>query len=234
MFRDAHGGSRGRAAMRLDDSSSHPRDGEAGQTREDVLPAVAVGLVRRAMVSAELASSELMGPVSSVLVADAAWSALGAAGGDSPPMVVVPPDLAVLVEESVPSDAANENAGARYVTREEIESDLSRTVRAALGSAQDVERMHALETGPELLDELAGAWYRVHLARRFHNAAVTQARRVRRKTLVRELRLAAHAAMPATLEIDAPRLARLGRPGPTARQKWAEPASEGSPRARAA
>src|SRR5665811_1006772 len=55
-------------------------------------------LVRRAMVAAELASSELMDPVSSVLVADAAWSSLAAAGGDSPAMVVVPPDLALLVD----------------------------------------------------------------------------------------------------------------------------------------
>src|SRR5450756_11458 len=96
-------------------------------------------------------------------------------------MVVVPPDLAILVEERLPSDPGDEGAGARYVTREEIESDLSRTVRAALGAADDVERMHAMAGGLELLDELAGAWYRVHLARRFHNEAVTQARRVRRK-----------------------------------------------------
>ena len=175
-------------------------------------------LVRRAMVAAELASSELMDPVSSVLVADAAWSSLAAAGGDSPAMVVVPPDLALLVEEVVPSGAADEGVGARYVTREEIESDLSRTVRAALGGPEDVERMHAMASGPELLDELAGAWYRVHLARRFHNEAVTQARRVRRKTLVRWLRIAGHAAMPETFEIDDAWPDALGKSGPASRQ----------------
>ncbi|MEP7125832.1 MAG: ATP-binding protein [Byssovorax sp.] len=55
---DAHGVYLDRAAMRLDDASSHPLDGEAGQTLEDVLPAVAVGLVRRAMVQC-LASGAL-------------------------------------------------------------------------------------------------------------------------------------------------------------------------------
>ena len=174
-------------------------------------------LVRRAMVAAELASSELMDPVSSVLVADAAWSALGSVGRESPAMVGVPRDLAVLVDASAPSATANGGSGARYETREETESELSRTLRAALGTARDVERMHAIPTGPELLDELAGAWYRVHLARRFHNEAVTQARRVRRKVLVRALRIAGHAPMPETFEIDDAWPDAFGEAGPASR-----------------
>ena len=41
---------------------------------------------------------------------------------------------------------------------------------------------------------------RVQLGRRFHNDAVTDVRRVRRKWVVRVFRLAGHAAMPRTVE----------------------------------
>ena len=44
--------------------------------------------------------------------------------------------------------------------------------------------------------------HRVQLARRFHNDAVTDVRRVRRKLVVRLFRLAGHAEMPRTFEID--------------------------------
>jgi len=58
---------------------------------------------------------------------------------------------------------------------------------------------------------LAAAWYRVQLARRFHNEAVAQAQRVRRKLLVRLLRLHGHAPMPRTVEIDDERPPALER-----------------------
>ena len=48
----------------------------------------------------------------------------------------------------------------------------------------------------------AQACERVELARRFHNEAVAQAQRVRRKRVVRWARLAGHAAWPVTVEID--------------------------------
>ncbi len=54
----------------------------------------------------------------------------------------------------------------------------------------------------QLLAALASSWYRIQLARRFHNEAVAQAQRVRRKALVRLLRMAGHAPMPQTVEID--------------------------------
>ena len=43
---------------------------------------------------------------------------------------------------------------------------------------------------------------RVQLARRFHNDAVKDVQRVRRKTVVRWFRLAGHAELPATIEFD--------------------------------
>ncbi|NAZ87489.1 hypothetical protein GTR00_15500, partial [Kineococcus sp. T90] len=46
------------------------------------------------------------------------------------------------------------------------------------------------------------AAHRVGLARRFHNDAVVQARRLRAKRLVRWARLAGHARLPETADFD--------------------------------
>ncbi|HEX2705462.1 MAG TPA: hypothetical protein VHM65_06860, partial [Candidatus Lustribacter sp.] len=56
--------------------------------------------------------------------------------------------------------------------------------------------------GEEALERVRSAGLRVQLARRFHNDAVTDARRVRRKVSVRVFRLAGHADMPRTFEFD--------------------------------
>ena len=53
-----------------------------------------------------------------------------------------------------------------------------------------------------LLDELSAAWYRLQLARRFHNDAVALTRSARRAPLVRLLRLAGSAPEPVTFELD--------------------------------
>lgn len=132
-------------------------------------------LVRRASVAAELAAGGLLDPVSSVLVGEAAFAAL---------------------------DARGEPQTARGVERDRTESELSRTVRAALADDDEVAELSAIPVGGELVDALAAAWYRVQLARRFHNEAVAQTQRVRRKWLVRALRLHGHAPMPQTVEID--------------------------------
>ena len=82
------------------------------------------------------------------------------------------------------------------------ESELSRTVREALADDDEVAALEAEPGGAELVDALAAAWYRVQLSRRFHNEAVAQAQRVRHKLVVRGLRLAGHAPLPQTVEID--------------------------------
>src|SRR5665648_632379 len=75
-------------------------------------------------------------------------------------------------------------------------------VREGLADPVEAEAVRAEPGGGELLGALAAAWYRVQLARRFHNEAVAQTQRVRRKALVRVLRLHGHAVMPTTVEID--------------------------------
>jgi hypothetical protein len=142
-------------------------------------------LVRRASVAAELAASGLLDPVSSVVVGEAAWRAL-TAGADA--------NVEDPVDQGIPLDAAAD--------RELSESELSATLRAALGDSDEIESLRATPYGAELLDALAASWYRVQLSRRFHNEAVAQTRRVRRKLVVRVPRLAGRAPLPSSVEID--------------------------------
>lgn len=159
-------------------------------------------LVRRASTAAELAASGLLDPVSSILVGEAAWAALSAGGHGRAELVAALPDLGRMLRH--PSDEVGPDADptARPDDRDLAESELSRTVREALADPVEAEAVRAEPGGGELLGALAAAWYRVQLARRFHNEAVAQTQRVRRKALVRVLRLHGHAVMPTTVEID--------------------------------
>lgn len=169
-------------------------------------------LVRRASAAAELASSGLMDPVSSVLVGEAAWSALAAGGRGDDELVRLLPDLAELATEPgiVRTASDPEERGL-------AESELSSTLRAALDDPDEVEDLRAEPGGAELVDALAAGWYRVQLARRFHNEAVAQAQRVRRGWGVRTFRLAGRAPVPSTVDLDDAWPEALGRPVPPAR-----------------
>ena len=161
-------------------------------------------LVRRASAAAELASSGLLDPVSSVLVGEAAWAALSAGGYGRAELISAMPDLNAMIG---PQDDGAHLAGFAlradsFEERDRTESELSRTVREALADPDEVGLIHREPPGDELIDALAAAWYRVQLARRFHNEAVSQTQRVRRKTLIRALRLHGHAPVPQTVEID--------------------------------
>ena len=159
-------------------------------------------LVRRASTAAELAASGLLDPVSSILVGEAAWAALSAGGHGRAELVAALPDLGRMLRH--PSDEMGPDADptVRPDDRDLAESELSRTVREALADPVEAEAVRAEPGGGELLGALAAAWYRVQLARRFHNEAVAQTQRVRRKALVRALRLHGRAVMPTTVEID--------------------------------
>jgi len=140
-------------------------------------------LARRAGAAIDLASSGLLDPAGAVLVADAAFA--------------------------VVDDAARSVAPGGELTldglgtgREPAESELSSTLRSALGDEDSVRELRGTPAGEELVGQLAAAWYRAQLARRFHNEAVAQARRARRTWYVRLLRLSGHAAMPHTVELD--------------------------------
>lgn len=141
-------------------------------------------LVRRAAVAAELAGSGRLDPATGLLVADGAFEALGIEGWDGPER-----------------------------EREQVESGLSAILRTALDDADEVAAITSDPAGAAMVEDLAQAWYRVQLARRFHNEAVAQTQRVRRKIVVRVMRLAGHAPMPQTIEIDDAWPAAMPRPG---------------------
>ncbi|MGC0250803.1 hypothetical protein [Pseudactinotalea sp. Z1748] len=139
-------------------------------------------LVHRADTAAELASSGLLDPASSVLVADAALASMGA--------------VRLVGEE--------ETSGAGTAERGLIESDLSRTLRAALDAEGEGARPVPPQPGDEadLVGKMRQVQNRVQLARRFHNDAVVQIQQIRRLALVRIFRLPGHAPMPVTFEMD--------------------------------
>lgn len=151
-------------------------------------------LVRRSSAAAELAVSGLLDPVSSVLVGESALAALAAGDRDGPAGRV-------------------EGDGLGQDERDMAESELSRTLRTALADPDEVQALTSDDVGAELVASLAAAWYRVELARRFHNEAVAQTQRVRRQLMVRLLRIYGHAAMPQTVEIDDDWPPALPRPG---------------------
>ncbi|WP_309134232.1 hypothetical protein [Cellulomonas sp.] len=185
-------------------------------------------LVRRATVAAELATSGLLDPASSVVVGEAAWAALSASGVDGDvPSGLLPADLAVLLRADADGRAGTGPPGpAPAADRGLVESELTAALDEVLDDRDEVLGLGAEPGGQELLDALAAAWYRVQLARRFHNEAVAQTQRVRRGVVVRALRLAGHAPEPRTLEMDDAWPAGLPRPG---EQTAPRPGGTGTP-----
>jgi hypothetical protein len=183
-------------------------------------------LVRRASAASTLAASGLLDPVSSVLVGEASWASLRLGSprsqgmGPLPAELVgeaarasVPPGPTALTGPHARGGRTDSEEAAATVDRGLVESELSSTLREALDDAEEVAEVREEPGGDELLDALADAWYRVQLARRFHNEAVAQAQRMRRGWAVRTLRLAGRAPMPQTLELDDAWPPALGRPG---------------------
>jgi hypothetical protein len=86
--------------------------------------------------------------------------------------------------------------------REAVESDLTEALALAL-APEVVDTLRAGGSiGEEYLHRLSSACTRVQLARRFHNDAVTDVRRVRRKWVVRLFHLAGHTPLPVTVEFN--------------------------------
>jgi len=145
-------------------------------------------LAQRAAAAHELAMSGALDPVEAVLLADVAQRAsAGAPGG--------------VVRDGLEGDPDVEEP-ASDVDRSLVESELSRTLRAILESHADSEPLTDNELAAEPLRRLDAAWYRLELARRFHNAHVAEVRRMRANPVVRTLRLAGRATMPQAFDMD--------------------------------
>ena len=139
--------------------------------------ALDVALVRRSSVALELASSGLLDPATSLLLASAAHDARSAQNGQG-------------WEDGQKSG------------QELPESDLTRALRAVFGQPGFRASLNGMEGADELLTELEGAAHQVFLARKFYNDAVAATRAARRSPLVRLLRLAGGAPLPEFFEIE--------------------------------
>ncbi|HEV7173512.1 hypothetical protein [Pedococcus sp.] len=149
---------------------------------EGALSALDAQLVRRAEATLELANSGALDPASALMLAAAASESIEAHN-----------------ERAVEHDLLE---GQHFAGREVLESDLSLALQAAL--SQPVLDQIRAEHGPGLaaLERVEAAGVRVQLARRFHNDAVKDVQRVRRKRAVRLFRLAGHADLPRTVEFE--------------------------------
>jgi hypothetical protein len=129
--------------------------------------------LRRAALARELGLRGYLDPASSVVLLDAT-SAVQQADADL-------------------SDVA---------TRDATESDLSATLRAVLENADVVQALERDDESRNLLRELARTTEAVVLARRFANDAARAVIDMRRRWLVRVLRLAGHAPLPESRDLD--------------------------------
>jgi hypothetical protein len=149
---------------------------------EGALSALDAQLVRRAEATLELANSGVVDAASALMLAAAASDSLEAHN-----------------ERALEHDLLE---GQRFGEREGLESDLTEALQAAL-SPEVVAAIRADEgLGAAALQRVEAAGVRVQLARRFHNDAVSDVQRVRRKRVVRWFRLAGHAELPRTVEFD--------------------------------
>jgi len=141
--------------------------------------ALDVTLLRRSSIALELATSGLLDPATSLLLASAAHGARqGEAGGIGPPGQ----------DSARPRDLA--------------ESDLTRALRAAFSQPGFRSSLSGKEGADELLAEVEAAAHQVYLARKFYNDVVAATREARNRPLARVLRLSGKAKAPEFFEMD--------------------------------
>jgi hypothetical protein len=162
--------------------------------------ALDVALVRRSSVALELASSGLLDPATSLLLASAAHDARSAQnsrgweGGHG--------QEAGQGQKGGQGQEAGQDREDGKNGQELPESDLTRALRAVFGQPGFRSSLDGTEGADELLTELEGAAHQVFLARKFYNDAVAATRAARRPPLVRLLRLAGGAPLPEFFEIE--------------------------------
>ena len=141
--------------------------------------ALDVTLLRRSSVALELATSGLLDPATSLLLAGAVHGTRqGGSGGMGPPGQ----------DSERPRDLA--------------ESDLTRALRAAFSQPGFRASLNGKEGADELLAEVEAAAHQVFLARKFYNDVVAATREARRRPLARILRLSGRAQAPEFFEMD--------------------------------
>lgn len=150
---------------------------------EGAMSALDAQLVRRAEATLELANSGSLDPATALLLADAATDSIERT-----------------TEHPLDEDLLD---GQHFGGREEVETALTEVLTVTL--TEEVVgglRTEDDELVAESLERISASALRVRMARRFHNDAVREVRRVRRKRVVRWFRLAGRAALPERVEFD--------------------------------
>ncbi|HEY6309983.1 MAG TPA: hypothetical protein VIY52_04155 [Streptosporangiaceae bacterium] len=170
---------------------------------ETARAALDVTLLRRSSVALELATSGLLDPATSLLLAAAVHGTR--AGGAGPAAAggkassVVPPGHA-LAGGSGGVVPPGQQSGDR--PRDLAESDLTRALQAAFSQPDFRSSMSGKEGADELLAEVEETTHQVFLARKFYNNVVALTRDARRRPLARLLRLSGSAPTPVFFEMD--------------------------------
>jgi hypothetical protein len=147
--------------------------------------ALDLALVRRSSSAYELASSGLLDPATSLLLAAAARRTKDDDGPED-------------IDGPVASDGLKDSA----LRRELAESDLTRALRAAFSQPEFRESLTILDGAEELVGEVEAATHQVFLARKFYNDIAARTIEARQRPLARTFRLAGHAPQPAFFEMD--------------------------------
>lgn len=170
-------------------------------------------LVRRAQAATELAGSGVLDPAEALVVSDVALRAIDAAplglvhdGLEGRPVALdeepAAPDGGAFALGGGAALAPDDGASPAAVDRGLIESELSRTLRTVLGPPEERAELTQDPRATAVLDQLDQAWYRLQLARRFHNARVVQVRHLRANPVVRLFHLAGRAPLPEPFDMD--------------------------------
>ncbi len=177
--------------------------------------ALDVTLLRRSSAALELATSGLLDPATSLLLAAAVHGTRPAPGpapapGPGPAPVPgpepgpggyggagSPPSSAGLGEVVVPPEETDSPR-----PRDLAESDLTRALRAAFSQPGFRSSLNGKEGADELLGEVEATAHQVFLARKFYNDMVAVTRDARRRPLARVLRLSGNAQAPEFFEMD--------------------------------
>jgi hypothetical protein len=161
--------------------------------------ALDVTLLRRSSVALELATSGLLDPATSLLLAGAVHGTRAGPGGSGGPG-------GPGGEGSPPGSGASRGAVAPGQEddrpRDLAESDLTRALRAAFSQPGFRSSLTGNEGADELLAEVEAASHQVFLARKFYNDLVAATRDARSRPLARTLRLAGKAQAPVFFEMD--------------------------------
>ena len=192
--------------------------------------ALDVTLLRRGSLALELATSGLLDPATSLLLAAAVHATrAGDPGGPgrtgSPPVPGGPggyegtgsPPVRGGIPGGRPPGASTAPPGVQR-PRDLAESDLTRALRAAFSQPGFRSSLRGNEGADELLAEVEAASHQVFLARKFYNDLVAATREARGRPLARMLGLAGRAKAPEFFEMDDSLLAVDGEPslGPLA------------------